>query len=67
MNPETPENRTSGTDNDRPGVPRWVKIFAVIGAVIVVLVVGLMLSGHGPSQHGLHGSSASTATLDTRR
>ena len=67
MNSETPEHRTSGTDSNRPGVPRWVKIFAVIGAVIVVLVVGLLLSGHGPSQHGLHGSSASTAMPDTRR
>jgi hypothetical protein len=67
MSPETPEHRRSRMDNARPGVPRWVKLFAVIGAVIVVLVVVLLLSGHGPSRHGGQGSSASTISLDTRR
>jgi hypothetical protein len=67
MNPETPDHRTSPTSSDRPGVPRWVKIFAVVGAAIAALVVVLLLSGHGPSQHGLHGSNASSVTLDIRR
>ena len=37
-----------------PRMPRWVKVFVVIGAVLVVLVV-LRLAGiggnHGPSRH----------------
>ena len=58
MNPETPEHRSPGTDGSRPGVPRWVKVFGVVGAVIVVFVVVLLLTGHGPSQHGSHGPTA---------
>jgi hypothetical protein len=33
------------------GVPRWVKILAMAGAVVVVLIVVLLLSGHGPGRH----------------
>jgi hypothetical protein len=67
MSPETPEHRRSRPDADRPGVPRWVKIFAVVGAVTLVLVMVLLLSGHGPSQHGLRDPAASSAMLDTPR
>jgi hypothetical protein len=37
-----------------PGTPRWVKVFAIVGAVVVLLIVILLLTGHGPSQH-MHG------------
>ena len=67
MNPETPEHRTPRPGSDAAGVPRWVKVFAVVGAVIVVLVVALLLSGHGPGRHGSHGESAPSVSLDTRR
>ncbi len=47
---------TAGNDDqpgsDRPGVPLWVKIFAIAGAVLLVLVMVLLLSGHGPGRHG---------------
>lgn len=33
-------------------LPRWVKIFAVVGALIVVLLVVALLAGHGPGRHG---------------
>ena len=67
MDPEFPERRTSRMGSSRPGAPRWVKIFGVVGAVIVVLVVILLVSGHGPSQHGLHSLSPSSGTPDTRQ
>jgi hypothetical protein len=33
-------------------VPRWVKVFAVIGAVVIILFAVALLTGHGPSRHG---------------
>jgi len=36
------------------GPPRWVKVFGIIGLVLVLLVVVLLLAGgggHGPSRH----------------
>ena len=33
-------------------VPRWVKVFVVVGAVAVVLLVVALVSGHGPGRHG---------------
>jgi hypothetical protein len=37
-----------------PGMPRWVKLSLILGAVLVLLVVAVMLlasGGHGPSRH----------------
>ena len=38
------------------GAPRWVKVTALIGLVVVALFVILLLSGrggeHGPGRHG---------------
>ena len=38
-----------------PGVPRWVKVFAVVAGVLALLAVILMLTGlggeHGPGRH----------------
>ena len=41
---------------EEAGVPRWVKVFAVVGLLVVVLVVVMLLAGHGPGQHMSHGS-----------
>jgi hypothetical protein len=35
------------------GTPRWVKAFAVVGLVLVVLVIVALLGGHGPGRHGV--------------
>jgi hypothetical protein len=43
--------KIGGMDDSKPGVPRWVKAFAVAGVVVVVLVVVMLLTGHGPSEH----------------
>jgi hypothetical protein len=32
--------------------PRWVKVFAVVGLVLVVVLIVALLGGHGPGRHG---------------
>jgi hypothetical protein len=41
------------TTNRPPGTPRWVKVFAIVALVAVLLLVVLLLvnGGHGPSRH----------------
>lgn len=39
-----------------PGMPRWVRVFGIIGIVIVLLVAVLVIfgggnGGHGPGRH----------------
>jgi hypothetical protein len=36
------------------GPPRWVKVFGLMGLVLVVLIVIMLLTGHGPGRH-MHG------------
>ena len=40
-----------GPDSEPSGMPRWVKVFAVIAVITVLGFVVLHLSGHGPSNH----------------
>jgi ABC-type transporter Mla subunit MlaD len=36
-----------------PGTPTWVKVFAIVALVVVVLFVLVLLTGgHGPRRHG---------------
>ena len=38
--------------SDDAGTPRWVKVFAVVGAVVIVLIVVMLVAGgHGPGRH----------------
>lgn len=32
-------------------MPRWVKVFVLVGLLVLVLVAIMLLAGHGPSQH----------------
>ncbi len=34
-----------------PGTPRWVKVFGIIAIVVALLVVIMLLTGHGPGRH----------------
>ena len=34
-----------------PGTPRWVKVSGIIAIVLVLMVVIMLLSGHGPGRH----------------
>ena len=36
------------------GTPRWVKIFGTVGVVLVLLIIVMLLTGHGPGRH-MHG------------
>jgi hypothetical protein len=31
--------------------PRWVKVSAAVATVAIVLIVAMLLAGHGPGQH----------------
>lgn len=50
---DQPDNTTP--DNATPGLPTWVRRFAIAAAILTVLVVVLLFTGgHGPGRH-LHG------------
>lgn len=54
---------STGSQGPSPaGMPRWVKIFLIVAAVLVVLLVAGMLIGGG--QHGPGRHLNSTAGLD---
>ena len=36
--------------------PRWVKVFGITAIVLVLLFVGLHLTGHSPGGHASHPS-----------
>ena len=42
-----------------PGTPRWVKVFGIIAIVLVLLIVIMLLSGHGPGRHTPSGHAGS--------
>jgi hypothetical protein len=44
-----------------PGAPRWVKVFGLIVAVLVLLFAALHLAGLRPGGHGVHGAHAGAA------
>ena len=35
-----------------PGTPRWVKASGIIAMVVILLVIILRFTGHGPGLHG---------------
>jgi hypothetical protein len=53
--PQTGETRERDGRGSTSGMPRWVKVFVIIGIVIVLLVVllltGVFGRGHGPGRH----------------
>ena len=50
------------------GAPRWVKVSGIIGILVVLMIVVMLLTGHGPQRHlhagpGRHGPAVGvTAT-----
>jgi hypothetical protein len=47
------------------GMPRWVKVLAIVVAVVVLLIVATILiggGGHSPRRHGGAGGDAPSAT-----
>lgn len=47
MNDQMPEPAT--------GLPRWVKVLAIVAVIAVALLVVMLLAGHGPGRHLNHG------------
>lgn len=51
-----PDPDTHSDDGpSQAGMPRWVKVFVIIGAVLLVLLIATQLigdGGHGPGRHG---------------
>jgi len=37
------------------GTPPWVKVFAIAGGVLLLILIVLHVSGHGFGGHSLHG------------
>lgn len=59
---------------ERTGIPRWVKVSALIVIVIGIAVVLVMVigggggeGGHGPSRHGLGGEPAEQISAQDSR
>lgn len=59
--PPTLARQTEVSDSESPpGLPRWVKVFGVVTAIVILLaIVAMILVGgeHGPGRH-LHGAHA---------
>ena len=48
-------------DTHAAGTPRWVKVFGIVGLVLVVLVVVILITGrggHGPGRHAPAGDTS---------
>lgn len=57
--------RETQSSSGPPGLPRWVKVWGVIVAVLVVVAIAVLLfSGgeHGPGRHGAVGAVTPEAT-----
>jgi hypothetical protein len=53
--PRTGDDGGTGYEPE-PGIPRWIKVAAIVVAVAVLLVVVVLIAGdgggHGPRRHG---------------
>jgi hypothetical protein len=48
--------RNGGRDSARHrGIPGWVKAFAIVGGVLLLILIVLHVTGHGFGGHSLHG------------
>jgi hypothetical protein len=47
-------------------MPRWVKVSAIVGGLLVLMIVIMLLMGHGPGRHitGMSNSSPASLTAD---
>lgn len=61
--PSDPNSDTSGTEFGKMsiGMPRWVKVFAIAGLLVILVLLITLLLGvkHGPGMHGLGASPPS--------
>ncbi len=62
--PPGPSVPNSGTPEATGRTPRWVKVFAIIGVVLVLLIIVMLLTGHGPGRHMHGGLGGHTSPVD---
>jgi hypothetical protein len=57
-----PDTRAEGP----PGMPRWVKVAAIVVGLLILIIVILQLTGlagdHGPGMHSSLGQPSASAT-----
>jgi hypothetical protein len=59
--PDSGDDTGVGPDRESTtGTPRWVKVFGIIAAVLVLLFVIMVLTGHGPGRHMFGGLGGQT-------
>ena len=54
-----PHTATAADTSTPPGMPRWVKLFGIVAIALVLILVGVMAvsgSEHGPGRHMPSGS-----------
>lgn len=49
--PDTDDGHARRSADRPPGTPRWVKAFGIVAVVLVLLLVAMLLTGHGPGRH----------------
>lgn len=49
--PDKGNDPATGPHRGPTGRPRWVKVFGIVAAVVLLLLVVMILAGHGPGNH----------------
>lgn len=66
LDPDTGDTGVKSDSASPPGVPRWVKVSGIIVIALVLLFVGLRVTGlggnHGPGRHGPGGAQERNAS-----
>ena len=61
------DSRPPAADDAPPGLPRWVKVAAIVVGLLILLVIVLQLTGiagdHGPGMHSSSGQFPVSGTL----
>ena len=58
------ETTIAEKETDTSGTPRWVKVFGIVAALVIALIVVLFVIGgpeHGPRRHGQPGAGSAHA------
>ncbi len=66
--PGTDDGGAGPTADRPPSTPRWVKAFGIVAVVLVLLLVVMLLTGHGPGSHmGSHAQVTGVAEHGAKR
>lgn len=52
------------SERKHAAVPGWIKVVLIAAGAFALLIVGSLLMGHGPGQHGAAGSSFTSPVAD---